>query len=96
MWETAAPHGRRELGRHLTSVGQLAFSPDGRVLASQEAGLGIHVWHPATGREVGFLPVADEGQGQWLGFSLESDQLALRLSTGEIQVLPISDQPINK
>lgn len=96
VWETAAPHRRRELGRHLTSVGQLAFSPDGRVLASQEAGIGIHLWHPATGREIGFLPVADEGNGQWLGFSPESDRLALRLSTGEIQVFPISDQPNNK
>lgn len=89
QWETAAPHRRRELGRHLTSVGQLAFSPDVHVLASHEGGLGIRLWHPATRREVGFLPVPDDGSGQWLGFSCEGDQLALRLSTGEIRLFPI-------
>ena len=89
-WDTAAPHHMRELGRHMTSVGQIAFSPDGRVLAAHEGGLGIHLWHPATNREVGFLSVPDDGSGQWLGFSPEGDRLALRLSTGDIRVFPIS------
>jgi WD40 repeat protein len=89
-WETSRPHRLHELGRLMTSVGQMAFSPDGRVLAAQEGGRGIHLWHPATGREVGFLSVPDDGSGQWLGFSPEGDRLALRLSTGEIRVFPIA------
>ena len=92
VWETAAPHRRQELGRHMTSVGQMAFSPDGRVLATHEGGLGIHLWHPATGREVGFLSVPDDGSGQWLGFSPEGDRLALRLSDGRIRVFPVADK----
>jgi WD40 repeat protein len=91
-WETAAPHRLHELGRLMTSVGQLAFSPDGRVLAAHEGGLGIHLWHPATGREVGFLSVPDDGSGQWLGFSPEGDRLAIRLSTGDIRIFPIADK----
>jgi WD40 repeat protein len=89
-WETAAPHRMHELGRLMTSVGQLAFASDGSVLAAHEGGLGIHLWHPATGREVGFLPVPDDGSGQWLGFSPERDRLALRLSNGEIRFFPIA------
>lgn len=89
-WETVPPHRMHELGRMLTSVGQLAFSPDGRVLAAHEGGVGIHLWHPATDREVGFLPVPDDGSGQWLGFSPEGDRLALRLSNGEIRAFPIA------
>jgi len=89
-WETAAPHRRRELGRHMTSVGQMAFSPDGRVLAAHEGGVGIHLWHPATGREVGLLAIPDDGSGQWLGFSPEGDRLAIRLGSGEIRVFPIA------
>ena len=91
-WETAAPHLMHELGRMMTSVGQLAFSPDGRVLAAHEGGLGIHLWHPATGREVGFLPVPDDGSGQWLGFSPEGNRLAIRLSSGEIRIFPVADK----
>ena len=91
-WETAPPHRLRELGRHMTSVGQLTFSPDGRVIAAQEGGLGIHLWHPNTGREVGFLPVSDDGGGQWLGFSPEGDRLAMRLGTGEIRLFPVAGE----
>jgi WD40 repeat protein len=89
-WETAAPHRRRELGRHMTSVGQMAFSPDGRVLAAHEGAVGIHLWHPATGREVGLLSIPDDGSGQWLGFSPEGDKLAIRLGSGEIRIFPVA------
>jgi len=89
-WEAAAPHRMTELGRHMTSVGQIAFSADGRVLATHEGGFGLHLWHPATRREVGSLSVPDDGSGQWLGFSPEGDRLALRLGTGEIRIFPIA------
>lgn len=89
-WGTAAPHRSRELGRHLTSVGQMAFSPDGRVLASQEPGLGLHLWHPKTLREVGYLKLPDESAGQWLGFSQEGNWLAARASDGTIRLLPVA------
>jgi len=84
------------LGRHMTSVGQLTFSPDGRVIAAQEGGLGIHLWHPNTGREVGFLPVPDDGGGQWLGFLPEGDRLAMRLGTGEIRLFPVAGKSIER
>ena len=74
----------------MTSVGQLAFSPDGRVLAAQEGGLGVRLWHPATAREVDFLKAPDDGNNQWVGFSLEGNWFGLRLGNGEVRLFPVA------
>ncbi|MFF4733487.1 helix-turn-helix domain-containing protein [Streptomyces mirabilis] len=49
LWDTTDPAHPRSLGRRLTTpedytVGSLAFSPDGRTLATAEDGSGTRVW----------------------------------------------------
>ncbi|HUG10435.1 MAG TPA: serine/threonine-protein kinase [Opitutaceae bacterium] len=90
-WTTAAPHHRRELARHRTSVGQIGFSADGRVLVSQEPDVGVRFWNRATEREVAFLPEAVTGAGEWGEFSLEGDWYAQRRADGEVRVWPVAD-----
>lgn len=99
LWETTAPHRRRALGQHLTSVGRLVFSTDGGTLISHEPGAGLHFWHVATGREIAFVSVPDDGTAQWHGISPEGDALALRQSSGELRVFPVtagSSAPVAK
>lgn len=90
LWETAAPHRRRTLGQHLTSVGHLVFSPDGGTLISHEPGVGLHLWHVATGREIAFVPAPDTGTAQWHGISPDGRWIALRQTSGELRLFPIA------
>lgn len=89
-WDGRTGQRLRELGRHATSVGRLAYSPDGKVVLSQEQGVGIHVWHPATGREVGFIPEKRAEANQWLGMSPDARWFGVRLVDGTIRTNPIA------
>jgi WD40 repeat protein len=89
-WDARSGHRLRELGRHATSVGRLAYSPDGKVVFSEEQGVGIHLWHPATGREVGFIPEKRAQANQWLGVSPDARWFGVRLADGTIRTIRIA------
>lgn len=89
-WNTQSAQRRRDLGQHPTSVGALALSPDGAVLFSQEPGVGLHLWHPRTGREIGFLAVGGSYEAEWIGLSPDARWLGARRSDGSISVFPLA------
>jgi WD40 repeat protein len=89
-WKTTGDHRRRTIGQHLTSVGLLAFSPDGKVLLSHEPSAGVHLWDVATAREVCFIAAREEGDRGWFGVSPDGRWVGLRQESGEIRVLPVA------
>jgi WD40 repeat protein/tetratricopeptide (TPR) repeat protein len=56
LWDVAAGKERVTLGRHSAGVRALAFSPDGRLLATASLDSIIKLWDLAAGRELHSLP----------------------------------------
>jgi RNA polymerase sigma factor (sigma-70 family) len=52
LWDVAAGRETRRFKAHDHSVTSLAFSPDGRLLASASWDMTIGLWNPSTGKEV--------------------------------------------
>ncbi len=72
------------------SIDDVAFSPDGRLVAG--AGLGVHVWDAATGREV-IAPVrAGEGTSS-VAFSRSGDRLITAGADGIVRFWTLSGKP---
>jgi WD40 repeat protein len=70
LWDLSTGQRRHTLKRHVTMVVQLAFSPDGRMLAS--AGDMVNLWDPATGQHLHTL----EGLASYVAFSPDGRMLA--------------------
>src|SRR5262249_7303063 len=73
------PSGRHKftLGRHAAQVWSVAFSPDGKMLASSENLPVIFTWDPATGRRTGTIPLNEKGRTtKSIGLSPASRTLA--------------------
>ncbi|WP_422927183.1 WD40 repeat domain-containing protein [Singulisphaera sp. PoT] len=52
LWDTAARKGRASLFGHTGGVIAIAFSPDGKTLASASSDRTVKVWDVASGREI--------------------------------------------
>src|SRR5262249_53035264 len=55
LWETATGKERLRIVRNDGKVRQIAFTPNGRLLAFVDGSDSIHVWDAWTGKEVGQL-----------------------------------------
>lgn len=89
---TAEPAG--VLTGHLDDVRRLAFSPDGRTLASTSINHALKLWHLPTARPLLTLP-----QGEmldYLTFSPDGTWLGVATANGELRLWhapPLADLP---
>ena len=85
LWNPATGRETASLPGHMQEVTDVAFSPDGRTLASIEQGNNVKLWHLPTLREVASLPFPDAGLH--LQFSPDGNGLALTTTGDRIRVL---------
>jgi WD40 repeat protein len=66
LWDVASSRRLLQPPGHDTSVSALAASPDGKVLASSDYKLTLHLWDTAAGKLLRSLAEHDEGSSPWL------------------------------
>ena len=72
------------LSGHLDDVRRLAYSPDGRTLASTSLDRSVRLWHRATGRTLVTLPQGE--QLEHLAFSADGTWLGVATAKGELRL----------
>ena len=97
LWETATCGERLHLPMNEGQVRQIAFSPDGRLLAAVGAGSGetIHLWDTWAGMEVGCL-AGHRGFTASLAFAPDGKTLASGGLDTTVLVWDISRYPSDK
>ena len=85
-----APVGRAQTGGHEGSVRGVAFSPDGRLLASASSDRTIKLWEVATGAEVATLR-GHTAQVQTVAFLPDGRLLASAGNDGVVRFWSLGD-----
>ncbi|HZU34257.1 MAG TPA: sigma-70 family RNA polymerase sigma factor, partial [Gemmataceae bacterium] len=75
LWETATGRERLRIHVHERQVNRLAFSPNGRLLASGSGSETIHLWDTWTGDEIDHF-TGHRGRVDWLAFAPDGKTLA--------------------
>jgi WD40 repeat protein/serine/threonine protein kinase len=88
VWDVASGEQRRTLRDHNWGILGLAFSPDGRTLASASADGSVRLWDPETDAEVKTAPLRHVGPCKGVAFSPDGLYLA---SGGHDQTVKIWD-----
>ncbi|MCI0541037.1 MAG: protein kinase [Verrucomicrobiales bacterium] len=85
-------NSRRTLKAHLDPVVALAFSPDGRILATASEDQTIKLWETATGNELGTLR-GHESSVWTIAFSLDGKQLVSGGKDQLVKVWQVAQRP---
>jgi WD40 repeat protein/tRNA A-37 threonylcarbamoyl transferase component Bud32 len=95
VWDTTTGRALLTLRGHARFVTGVAFSPDGRCLASIDAGGAVKIWDAATGRETGTL-VQPPSSSVWRpGLAFGPDGLAVPRDDGTITLWdPATGRPV--
>ncbi|MGR4879757.1 WD40 repeat domain-containing protein [Streptomyces sp. LARHCF249] len=87
LWDPAAPEGcDLELEAHLSTVGAMAFSPDGRLLATGDVEGHVMLWDVSSRTAQGRRLFGHTGSVYDLAFSLQGHRLASAGADGTVQL----------
>ncbi len=85
LWDARTRTLKQTLKPHLFMVTWVAFSPDGKTLATSSTDETVKLWDVATGRLVRTLEAATFVFGQWLAFSPDGGTLAVAGEWKEVE-----------
>jgi WD40 repeat protein len=84
LWEVASGREMRSLRGHRCTVPALAFSPDGKILATGGHDRSVKLWRVSTGEAIRTLACADDVK--CVAFSPDGKRLAIAMTSAAIQL----------